>query len=54
MNGYIGAIIWLPLFYATIGFLVSLIMAALYNAIAGWVGGIRLELDAVPAQDQMR
>ena len=50
----IGAIIWLPLFYATIGFLGSLIMAALYNAIAGWVGGIRLELDAVPPQDQMR
>lgn len=43
-----GAVIWLPLFYGCVGFLGSLIMAALYNVIAGWVGGITIELD-VPA-----
>jgi hypothetical protein len=40
----VGAIIILPLFYGAIGFVGGLISAALYNWLAGIVGGIELEL----------
>jgi hypothetical protein len=40
----IGAIILLPIVYGLLGFIFSLIGAALYNLIAGWVGGIELDL----------
>ncbi len=42
----LGAIIWLPILYGCLGFVVALIAAALYNWVAGWVGGITLELEA--------
>ena len=41
----VGAIIMFPIFYACIGFVGSLIAAALYNVVAGMVGGIELDLE---------
>ena len=35
----------MPVVYALIGGLTGLIGAAIYNLIAGWVGGLRIELD---------
>ena len=35
----VGAIILMPLFYGTIGFIVGLVASALYNLAAGMVGG---------------
>lgn len=40
----VGAIIALPIFYGVLGFIMSLIMAALYNLVAGMVGGIEVDL----------
>jgi hypothetical protein len=39
-----GAVILLPIFYGCIGFVMSLIMAALYNAVSGVVGGVHVEV----------
>jgi hypothetical protein len=39
-----GAIVVLPIFYGVLGFLLSLLAAALYNLIASSVGGIELDL----------
>ena len=46
MGLFIGAaaIIFLPIFYGVAGFIGGLIVAALYNLVAGWVGGIKIEL----------
>jgi hypothetical protein len=41
----IGAIILCPIFYGVLGFLAGLIGAALYNWVAGYTGGIELELE---------
>ncbi len=35
----------IPVGYAVMGFVVTLIAAALYNLIAGWVGGVEIELE---------
>ncbi|MGD9903464.1 MAG: hypothetical protein AB7U83_08330 [Vicinamibacterales bacterium] len=40
-----AAVILLPIFYACIGFVGSLIGATLYNVVAGWVGGIQLDVE---------
>lgn len=40
----VGAIILLPIVYGLLGFIFSLIGAALYNLIAGWVGGIEIDV----------
>jgi hypothetical protein len=40
-----GAIIILPIVYGCIGFIAMFIMAALYNLVAGWVGGISVDLE---------
>jgi hypothetical protein len=40
----VGAIVALPIFYGLLGFVMSLIAAGLYNLIAGWVGGIELDI----------
>lgn len=40
----VGAVIFFPLLYGGLGFVMSLIMAGLYNLMAGWLGGIELEL----------
>jgi hypothetical protein len=39
-----AAIVILPIFYGVLGFVMSLIGAALYNLVAGLVGGIELEV----------
>ncbi len=39
-----GAIIALPIVYGLLGFIGSLIAAALYNLMATWVGGIEIEV----------
>ena len=39
-----GAIVLFPILYGCLGFVFSLIGAALYNLVAGWVGGIEMEL----------
>ncbi len=40
----VGAIVLFPLFYGAIGFIGGIIVAALYNLFAGWLGGIELNL----------
>jgi len=35
----------LPVFYAVIGGLVGMLIAWIYNVIAGWVGGIEFEVE---------
>jgi hypothetical protein len=40
----VGAIIALPIFYGILGFLTSLIGAAIYNLVASWVGGVELDV----------
>jgi hypothetical protein len=39
-----------PIFYGLIGFVTGAISALIYNLIAGWVGGIEMELEIVPIQ----
>jgi hypothetical protein len=39
----VGAIVILPIFYGCIGFFATLIMAALFNVVAGMVGGVEIE-----------
>jgi hypothetical protein len=39
----VGSIIVLPIFYGCMGFVMSLIGAALYNLVAGVVGGVAIE-----------
>ena len=41
-----GFAIVLPLCYAAFGFVGTLIATALYNAVAGWVGGIEVEVES--------
>jgi hypothetical protein len=41
----IGAIIILPIFYGLLGLISGLIGAALFNLVAGIVGGLELEFD---------
>jgi hypothetical protein len=38
------AIVFLPIFYGVLGFVTSLITAALYNAVAGVVGGVEIDI----------
>ena len=40
-----GFAIALPILYGGLGFLTTAIGCAIYNAVAGWVGGIEVELD---------
>ena len=41
----IGAIIYFPIMYGIMGFISGVIMAFLYNLIAGWIGGIEVETE---------
>jgi hypothetical protein len=41
----VAAIIIFPIFYGILGFIMSLISAALYNLVAGWVGGVELDMN---------
>jgi hypothetical protein len=40
----VAAVVILPIFYACLGFVLSLLMTALYNLAAGWVGGIEVDV----------
>ena len=42
----IGAIIFLPIFYGLLGFVMGGISAWIYNLVAGWVGGLEMEFDS--------
>jgi len=37
--------IFMPIFYGAMGFVFGIIMAAIYNLIAGWIGGIEVEVE---------
>jgi hypothetical protein len=41
----VGAIIFLPLFYGCMGFVMTLIFAFIYNVLAAIVGGIELQVE---------
>lgn len=41
----VGAVVIMPIFYGVIGGIFAAISAALYNLVAGFVGGIELEVD---------
>ena len=41
----IGAVVLFPIFYGVMGFVAGLIMSALYNFVAGVVGGIEFEFE---------
>ena len=41
----IGFAIIMPVLYAGIGALAMLIAAAIYNLVAGWVGGLEIEME---------
>jgi hypothetical protein len=40
----IGAVILLPIFYGCLGFVMTAVMALLYNLFAGIVGGVNVEV----------
>lgn len=40
----VAAVIALPLIYGAMGFVGSLIAALLYNLVAGWVGGVEIDV----------
>lgn len=41
----VGAVIFLPILYGVLGFVTALVGAALYNAAAGWIGGIEVQVE---------
>jgi hypothetical protein len=40
-----GAVIFLPIFYGVMGFIMGIIMAAIYNLASGIIGGLELDFD---------
>jgi hypothetical protein len=40
----VGAVVLMPILYGCFGFVMTLIMAALYNVVAGVAGGVELDL----------
>ncbi len=40
----IGAVVFMPIFYGCMGFVMTLIGAVLYNAVAGMIGGIEIDV----------
>lgn len=45
----VGAVVFLPIVYGGLGFVMSLVMAGLYNVVAKWVGGIEIQIEEVGA-----
>src|SRR5262245_21748809 len=39
-----GAIVMMPIFYGALGFIGGFIAAFIYNVVAGWTGGIQIEV----------
>lgn len=50
--GGLAIMFLLPIVYAAIGFVGGIIVAAIYNVVAGFVGGIEMELEMVAAPAQ--
>ena len=46
----LGSVIILPLFYGALGFIGGFLSALFYNRIAGWIGGVEVELEETPKQ----
>jgi len=44
-NFGIAAIIIFPILYGVIGFIATAICAVIYNVVAGWVGGVKLDTE---------
>jgi hypothetical protein len=42
----IGFALFLPVLYGCLGFVFTAVAAALYNLVAGWIGGIEVEVTA--------
>jgi hypothetical protein len=42
----VGAVVILPIFYGVMGGLMGLLMAWLYNLVAGFVGGVEIRTTA--------
>ena len=40
----VGAVVLLPIFYGCLGFVMTLLSAALYNAVSGMVGGVEIDV----------
>ena len=40
----VGAIVIFPILYGGLGFVFTMIAAVLYNVVAGWVGGVEVDL----------
>jgi hypothetical protein len=40
----VGAVVLLPIFYGCLGFVITLLMAALYNLVARTVGGVQVDM----------
>ena len=43
----VGAVVILPIFYGVMGALMGLLMAWLYNVVAGFVGGVEIRTSGV-------
>jgi len=41
----VGAVVFLPLMYGVLGALGAVLIAGLYNVLAGWLGGVELTLE---------
>ena len=41
----VGAVVFLPLIYGVLGALGALLIAGLYNLMAGWLGGVEVTLE---------
>lgn len=41
----VGAIVFLPILYGLLGFLGGLFSAAIYNALAKWIGGVVIDVE---------
>jgi hypothetical protein len=37
--------VFIPIIYGVMGFVFGIITAAIYNVIAGWIGGIEVEVE---------
>ncbi len=50
----IGMFIILPIVYGALGFIGGAIMAAVYNLVAGWTGGIGIDLESAVRSPRCR
>ena len=51
IGGMIAMAVIFPIMYGVMGFFGGLLVAAMYNLIARWVGGIEFEVEDVPTID---